>query len=112
MKLSEFRDLIKEEVKKILSEVNVNNSIVATILVSKHAKGHNVISVHYWDNTRYAKDYMRIRKDRDDFVKVLVNSKDVDRKVTEFQKEYNVKDKNVFKYTKYDPNFEPFNDDY
>ncbi len=103
--VKQHKDSIKESknMKNIPTfEAFVNESSrtkakLVTASVGKHKNGHNVISVHYWHEERHAKDYMGIRKEKDDLVKVQMDPKEAENKIKELQKEYNVKDKDVFK---------------
>ncbi len=82
---------------EFLNESSKTEAKIVTALVSRHEKGHKVMSVHYWHQERQAKEYMEIRKFKGDLIKVQMDPKEAENKIKELQKEYNVKDKDVFK---------------
>jgi hypothetical protein len=78
-------------------DINEGKIDKATIMVAKHKAGHMVMNVHHWNEERHLKDYMDSNKNSgDNFYEV--SKKELDSKIADLQKEYNVKDKDIQVY--------------
>ena len=78
-------------------DINEGKIDKATIMVAKHKAGHMVMNVHHWNEERHLKDYMDSNKNSgDNFYEV--SKKELDSKIADLQKEYNIKDKDIQVY--------------
>ena len=64
-----------------------------TIMVGKHNSGHSIMSIHHWDEARHLQDYLDSANKKDKYYKV--SRSELDSKIAELKKEFNIKDKDV-----------------